>query len=267
MTLPPPLLFIAAGWGWATGAPPDHASAIIPPRPAALALTVAGPPGRPLVVIDPGHGGHDPGSSARNGAVEKTVALALARTIRDTLLRTGAVRVALTRDDDHWRGLATRREAARALDPVLFLSIHCDSTADRAIHGASLYTLADRPTDASANMVAARENRADGSDNEDTGPDLPALLTSLAERETRSDARRFALRLGRALKPLGVLKPDWQRAALFKVLRAPDMPSVLVEAGYVSNAGDLRRLSSTKGREAFARAVAAAVKTFVAGRP
>jgi N-acetylmuramoyl-L-alanine amidase len=250
----------AAAW------PPDHASAVIPPRPAAVAMPpIAGPPGRPLVVIDPGHGGHDPGSSARTGIAEKAVALAIARAIRDGLAQDGTVRVALTRNDDRWLGLAARREIARTMDAALFLSIHCDSTADPAIHGASLYTLADRPSDPAAGTVAARENRADAGAGGTAGADLSALLTGLAERETRAHSRRFALLLGRALRPTGTLKPDWARAARLKVLRAPDMPSVLMEVGYLSDPGDLRRLSSPAGRRAITRAVTTAVRAYVAG--
>jgi len=246
-------------------APPDHATATIAPRPPIAANPIAGPPGRPLVVIDPGHGGHDPGSSAANGIAEKAIALGLAQAIRDALLKSGAVRVALTREGDHWLGLATRREVARALNAALFLSIHCDSTADPAIHGASLYMLAARPTDPADRALAMRENRADPGSGTEAGPDLPALLTGLAERETRADTRRFATLLGRALAPLGVLKPDWARAAQLKVLRAPDMPSLLVEAGYVSNRRDIARLSSPSGRRAFARAVTTAVAAYLAG--
>lgn len=263
-------LLLVAGRAPATNWPPDRAVAAIPPFPTVARLpAIEGPRAAPLVVIDGGHGGHDPGSTARNGTHEKTIALAVAQAIRAALLDGGGVRVALTRNDDHFLVLTERREIGRALNAALFLSVHCDSTANPAIHGASLYTLSPRSTDQAANAVASRENRADVVNGVDLAPeatDLSAILTDLARRETRVDSIRLAQLLGRSLKPLGILKADYQRAAALKVLRAPDVPSVLLEAGYISNASDLRRLSSAHGRAALARAIASAIRAFLAER-
>lgn len=250
--------------------PPGSATAAIA-RPAGLphlpAISGSRRSRLPLVVIDPGHGGHDPGSSTSTGTQEKKLALALALVISDALLADGHVRVALTRADDRGLFLSRRREIARALGADLLLSIHCDSAASGRAHGASLYTLAARSSDPGAAATATRENEADratgGTAPSDRG-DLSSILTDLARRETLTDASTFASLLGRELAPLVTLRPRFHQSAALIVLKAPDVPSVLLEAGYISNAGDLALLRSAGYRQRIARGVTGAVRAYFA---
>lgn len=255
--------------GRAAGALPasNGASATVPRlRARALLPPVEGPAGAPLIVLDAGHGGRDPGSTGADGTHEKAITLELALATRAALLQGGHIRVALVRDSDRSIALADRREIARSLDAALLLSIHCDSTPDKRVRGASIYTLTGMASDAAARDTAARENGADrriGPSAPVQDNDLPAILTGLAMRETQADADAFAADLGLALKPLKLLKPDFRHAAALRVLRAPDVPSVLFEAGYLSNRGDLRRLAAPRSRAALAGAIASAVRHYL----
>ena len=246
--------------------PPNKAVADIPPRPQRVPLpTVEGPKraGLPLVVIDAGHGGHDPGSSSSDGNVrEKDVALALAKAIRDALLDGGRVRVALTRSDDRFLVLAERREIARRLHADLFLSVHCDSAPSRDARGASIYTLSDTSSDRVAAALAARENKADvinGVDLSRETSDVSSILIDLARRETMNVSSSFATLLQRELQPTIGLKPTFHKFAGLMVLKAPDVPSVLLESGYISNDDDLALLTSAAYRAKIAAGVRRAV--------
>ena len=257
-------LLLAAPPLW--GRPPNKAVADIPPRPQRLALPPIEGPKRaslPLVVIDAGHGGHDPGSSSTDGSVqEKDVALAIARAIRDALVADGRVRVALTRADDRFLVLAERREIARRLHADLFLSVHCDSAPNRDARGASIYTLSDDSSDRVAAALAARENKADvinGVDLSRETSDVSSILIDLAQRETMNISSSFASLLQRELAPTIGLKPTFHKFAGLMVLKAPDVPSVLLETGYISNDDDLALLTSAAYRAKVAAGVRRAV--------
>ncbi len=230
---------------------------------------IAGPqdPGRPLVVIDAGHGGHDPGASGE-AIKEKAVTLALARALRDQLVREGGVRVALTREDDRFLVLEERAEIARALGADLFLSIHADSAGDKSgISGASVYTLSARASSEAAALFAARENSADmvnGVRLSEQGDNVSAILVELSQRRTQERSNEFASLILREGQGLLAFHPQAQRSAALVVLRAPDVPSALFEAGFISNPGDAGRLASPEGQRRFAEVMARAIRVFFA---
>jgi len=231
--------------------------------------SIEGPadPSRPLVVIDAGHGGHDPGASSVT-AREKALTLALARALRDRLLRQGGIRVALTRDDDRFLALEERAEIARQLGADLFLSIHADSAGDMAgVSGASVYTLSSTASSEAAARFAARENSADVVNgvalaNQDAG--VNAILVELSQRRTQQESDEFADLILREGAGALAFHPQARRAASLVVLRAPDVPSVLFEAGFVSNPADAGRLSSPEGQQRFAEVMARAIRVYLA---
>jgi N-acetylmuramoyl-L-alanine amidase len=222
---------------------------------------------RPLVVIDAGHGGKDPGAG-QGDLKEKALTLMLAEALRDELLRQGGVRVALTRNDDSYLFLGERPEIARKLGADLFISIHADSTeADSGAKGATVYTLSAKGSSQTAEKLAARENAADqvyGVKIEGQSSDVSAALIDLAQRQTQARSETFAqlvLREGRGLMPFKQTEPH---SAAFAVLKSPDVPSVLFETGYINNTDDVARLTSPRGRENFATALAQAIRVFFA---
>ena len=228
-------------------------------------------PSRPLVVIDAGHGGHDPGAtgaSALGGIKEKTLALALARALRDRLLREGGVRVALTRDDDRFLVLEERAEIARQLGADLFLSIHADSAGDRAgVSGASVYTLAARASSEAAARFAARENRADtvnGIPLDGRDERVNAIRVELAQRQSQAQSDEFAGLILREGEGTLDFHPQALRSAALVVLKAPDVPSALFEAGFISNPEEAGRLASPEGQARFAEAMARAIRIYFA---
>ena len=250
---------------------PNSASAAIPPRPSRLTLPLVQGPRRldaPLVVIDAGHGGHDPGSSSSDGdEQEKDVALKIAKAIRDELIESGKVRVALTRSDDRFLVLQERREIARRLHADLFISVHCDSAPNPAARGASIYTLSETSSDRVAAALAARENKADvinGIDLSRESNDVSSILIDLAQRETLNTSSTFAAELQRELSPLVSLKQNFHKFAGLMVLKAPDVPSVLLETGYISNDDDLVLLTSEEYRRKIAIGVRRAVEAHFA---
>ncbi|UZK68065.1 N-acetylmuramoyl-L-alanine amidase [Sphingomonas sp. S1-29] len=225
---------------------------------------------RPLVVIDAGHGGHDPGAlSPETGLREKDLTLKTALAIKDRLLESGRVRVALTRESDKFLILQERYGIARRLGAHLFISVHCDSAGNPLATGATAYTLSEVASDKEAARLAARENRADilaGIDLGDTSGDISSLLIDLAQRETMNRSANFARLLGREAQPLIPVKPVFHRMASLMVLKAPDMPSVLFETGYLSNKGDADFINSREGREKIAESVKRATEIFFARR-
>jgi N-acetylmuramoyl-L-alanine amidase len=230
---------------------------------------IAGPsdPSRPLVVIDAGHGGHDPGAVGIDFR-EKTLALGLALALRQELLREGGVRVALTRSDDRFLALDERVEIARQLGADLFLSIHADSAGDKdQITGASVYTLSNKASSEAAARVAARENSADsvnGVQLAGRSDVVTNILVDLAQRRTSDQSATFAGLIVREGQGILKLNPDPRRSADFVVLRAPDVPSVLYESGFISNPADAARLISPEGRQRFATVMARAIRIFFA---
>jgi N-acetylmuramoyl-L-alanine amidase len=243
----------------------------VPPAAKRLPLPrVRGDDTRPLVVIDAGHGGVDPGAiNPITGLREKDVTLQIARQIRDALLASGRVRVALTREDDKYLVLRERYGVARRLKADLFISVHCDSTGSENATGASVYTLSEVASDKEAARLAARENKADvigGINLGDAGADVSSILIDLTQRETMNHSAGFARLLGREAQGLVPLKPSFHRMASLMVLKAPDLPSVLFETGYISNPQDAAFLASSQGRERIAESVRRAVDVHFARR-
>ena len=223
---------------------------------------------RPLVVIDAGHGGHDPGAiSPHGGKLEKDITLSLARAVRDELLRTGRVRVALTRDSDKFLVLQERFGIARRMKADLFISIHADSAGNEDATGATVYTLAEAASDREAARLAARENKADiinGVNLGDTPDDVNSILIDLTQRQTMnlsSDFARLVLREGQGKVRF---RSNSHRFASFVVLKAPDVPSILLESGYLTNREDLDYLTSRDGRSKISASVAKAVNVYFA---
>ena len=222
---------------------------------------------RPLVVIDAGHGGKDPGASGA-GYREKTVVLGLAKSLRDQLLEEGGIRVALTRDDDTFLVLSERPEIARRLDADLFISIHADSSGEvSGVSGASIYTLSTEASSEAAGRFAERENRAsslNGAVIAGQSEDVSNILVELSQRRVQENSNEFAGLITR--EGSGVLKfhPQRRRSAALAVLRAPDVPAVLYESGYITNANDAARLSSDAGRQQFAEVMARAIRIYFA---
>ncbi len=222
---------------------------------------------RPLVVIDAGHGGKDPG--AASGAVhEKELTLALAVALRDELIKQGGVRVALTRRDDTYVLLDERPAIARRLGADLFISIHADSTdGDGSAMGATVYTLSAKGSSQTAERIAARENAADqinGVRIKDQSDTVNAILVDLSQRESQIASQQFAGLILREARGVLPFKDAAVQSAAFVVLKSPDVPSVLFETGYINNPGDLARLSSAAGKHDFAAAMASAIKVYFA---
>ena len=226
---------------------------------------IAGADDRPLIVIDPGHGGFDPGASNAYH-VEKDVVLGLATALRDRLLAAGDVRVALTREDDRYLAHAERYDIARRLEADLFLSIHADSAGDMdEVSGASIYTLSDTASSQAARRFAERENRAERINGRALGEEtdsVGAILVDLSQRRTQASSRAFADLIEREGRGILGFRDEPRRSAALKVLRAPDVPSVLFEAGFITNSEDAERLASEEGRQRFARAMANAVRLY-----
>jgi N-acetylmuramoyl-L-alanine amidase len=250
---------------------PYSVSMALPKRmPAAPLPRVYGDASRPLVVIDAGHGGHDPGALSGDGSLrEKDVTLEVAKAIKAALLASGRVRVALTREDDRFLVLQERYGLARRLKADLFISVHCDSAGNADATGATVYTLSEVASDKEAARLAARENKADilaGVDLGAASPDISSILIDLTQRETMNASANFARLLGREAQPLMPIKPNYHRMASLMVLKAPDMPSVLFETGYISNAADAAFLASSEGQRKVAQGVRKAVEIHFATR-
>lgn len=223
---------------------------------------------RPLIVIDAGHGGHDPGAINKgNGKREKDVTLAIAQAIRDQLVKSGRVRVSLTRDDDKYLVLQERYGIARKLGADLFISIHADSAENDDAHGATVYTLSETASDREAARLAARENKADIINGVNLGGqsgDVSSILIDLTQRESMNVSASFARLLQREASPYVPFRSAYHRFASLMVLKAPDTPSVLFETGYISNDADAAFLSSREGQQKIARGVARAIEVHFA---
>jgi N-acetylmuramoyl-L-alanine amidase len=244
----------------------------MPPRkaePAAEAKPSGDP--RPLVVIDPGHGGIDNGTRAASGELEKTIVLEFSLMLRDKIEKAGKYRVEMTRSDDSFIPLGDRVQFARARQASLFISVHADALRrrDGDAQGATVYTLSERPSDAKAAQLAEAENQADaiaGLDLSAEPKDVADILIDLARRETKTFSQQFAKSLVAQLKRAARLHQSPIRSAGFVVLKAPDVPSVLVELGYVTNKADLRLLISTEWRDRTADSIVQAIDKFFSTR-
>ena len=222
----------------------------------------------PLVVIDAGHGGHDPGALSPDGRYrEEDVTLAIARNIRTALVASGRVRVALTRDSDRFLVLEERYGIARRLHADLFISIHADAAENPTATGAAIYTLSEVASDREALRLAARENRANILNGIDLGgqnADVRSILIDLTQRETMNLSSDFARTLQRSANGDIPFRTSSHRFAGFVVLKAPDMPSILLETGFITNPVDSARLVSSEGQASIARGVRQAVLTHFA---
>ena len=226
---------------------------------------------RPLVMLDPGHGGIDPGTRAPSGELEKDIVLEFASALRAKLEAAGKYRVMLTRTDDTFVELSERVRFARQRQAQLLISIHCDALArgEGEAEGATVYTLSDRASDSEAQRLADAENRADviaGVDLATEPDEIADILIDLAQRETRTFSAEFARNMVKEMRTAARLHKRPQKSAGFRVLKAPDVPSVLIELGYISNARDLKHLVSESWRSRAGDAVVHAINTYFATR-
>lgn len=225
---------------------------------------------RPVIVIDPGHGGIDNGTQA-NGQSEKNLVLAFGLALRDRIEKSGKYRVVMTRSDDTFIPLDERVKIARDQSAALFVSIHADSLPRKEgdAQGATIYTLSDKASDAEAARLAETENKADaigGVNLKEEPTEVADILIDLAQRETRTFSSRFAHLLANDMKSTTRMYKHPLKSAGFRVLKAPDVPSVLVELGYVSNKSDLDHLISENWRSKNVEAMTQAIDEFLAKR-
>lgn len=226
---------------------------------------------RPVIVLDPGHGGIDSGTTGYSAYTEKSIVLETALALREKLERSGTYRVVMTRSTDTFIALGERVRIARENHADLFISIHADALArgDGKANGASVYTLSDKASDGDAAKLAEMENKADliaGIDLSEETDAVADILVELAQRETRSFSARFAHELVSAMKSRVNTHRIPLRSAGFRVLRAHDVPSVLLEIGYMSSPEDLRQLTSEAWRDRMTDALAESIHAFFADR-
>ena len=244
------------------GVRPQLASLRVPLKPA-----IPGGGRKRIIVIDPGHGGVDPGAIGASGSYEKHITLAAARDLKEYLEGTGRFDVRLTRDRDIFIRLRDRIDIAREQKADLFISVHADTIRDRQVRGLSVYTLSERASDKEAAELAERENKADliaGVDLTHESKEVTNILIDLAQRETMNQSARLASLFVRELgERVNVLRNP-HRFAGFAVLKAPDIPSILVELGFLSNKDDERALKSEAHRRKVAQSIAAAIDAYFA---
>ncbi len=258
--------FLLPGWM-------SSALAAAPAYPAKPARPPAPPPRpsfglpAPLVMLDPGHGGKDPGAIGVSGTYEKQVALAAAFELKRQLEAGGRYRVALTRTRDVFVPLDDRVAKAQAHGAALFVSMHADALSDQSVRGASVYTLANTASDAQTAALAQRENSADrfaGGSWHNASPEVSRILASLVRQETRVGSGRFSRSLVGSLDQDLPMLPNPERHAGFVVLKAVDIPSVLVEMGFMSNRNDEAELRRPEHRARVAEAMKRAVDGYFA---
>ncbi|MFY9599075.1 MAG: N-acetylmuramoyl-L-alanine amidase [Pseudolabrys sp.] len=245
---------------------PAHNTAI---RPSETPPKIDGD-ARPLIVLDPGHGGIDNGTKGSGGELEKDVVLAFAQALREKL-EGGKYRVAMTRSDDTFIPLAERVRFARSRSAALFISVHADALPrnEGQAEGATVYTLSENASDAEAARLAEAENKADviaGVDLTTEPDDVANILVDLAQRETKTFSMQFARTAVGELKAAARLHKHPLKSAGFKVLLAPDVPSVLIELGYMSTKDDLKQLTSAAWRARTAQALAQAIDSYFTPR-
>ncbi len=265
-------ILLALGGAAAAGVGPDGADGansvtVTLPSPAQQVRIVEGrSPGRPLVLIDPGHGGHDPGATSVSGEVqEKALTLQLGRELRDRLASSGRVRIAMTREADRYLTLDQRAALARRLGASLYVSLHMDSAPNPLARGASVYSLSDVASDAEAARLARSENsaaaRAGGADGS-----VRAILSDLVLRSQMSASASLAERLVRYSSGGVGLRPQPHRFADFHVLRSAGVPAILFEAGYISNVDDEALLRRPEQRSRIVQALARTIEADIAAR-
>lgn len=254
---------------------PETAAAAPSPNPLlgntnGLAKPPSAPRSPPVIVIDPGHGGADPGAVAVSGAFEKDLVLEMALDLRRLIEQTGRYRVALTRDSDVFIRLRDRITKARELNGRVFISLHADSLRVAELRGASVYTLSETASDAEAARLATEENQADvlaGTDLSRHDAAVATILLDLAQRDTNNRSITFADLLAEELSAVAPMVRRHRRFAGFAVLKSPDVPSVLLELGYLSNPDDARNLAEPDYRAKLSKAIVRAVDRFFADPP
>jgi len=220
---------------------------------------------RPLVVIDPGHGGIDSGAETAEGIKEKDIVLAFSLRLQELLVESGRFDVALTREDDTYLRLEERVDLARSNKADLFISIHADSFQQPEIRGASVYTRDENATDVLDKVLADNENKSDviaGFTMPQMAPEVVDILLDLMRREMRVQSFMAAQAIVHQLEPSVALRRFPVRQADFFVLQAPDVPSVLVELGFLSNASDIANLMQSDWRDRTAEAIARGISTY-----
>lgn len=255
-----------AGVGQPEAGELDSVTVTLPTPTHHVRIVEARSPGRPLVLIDPGHGGYDPGAISVSGEVaEKDLALQIARELRDELAENGRVRIAMTREDDRYLTLDQRASLARRLGASIYLSLHIDSAPNPLARGASVYSLSDVASDEEAARLARAENsavaRAAGSDGS-----VRAILSDLALRSQMTASADLAERLVRTSQGRIGLRPQPHRFADFHVLRSAGVPAVLFEAGYISNVEDEALLRTAGQRSRLVQALARSIEADIAAR-
>ncbi len=264
----------ASGAAVAPAMPTAAEGSPLPAVPAALVwpssvprLKPGGPALLPLVYIDPGHGGPDPGTIGHDGTYEKDITLAMAKELQRQLLASGRYRVKLTRESDRFVALRPRFEMARQDHADMFISLHCDSNPFAGARGATVYTLSETASDAEAAALAAKENKADlieGVDLSKQNSAVTSILIDLAQRETKNRSAAFAELLVHDLGQVTLMLRNSHRFAGFAVLKAPDIPSVLIELGYLSDPQDEALLLSPVHRAKLAGAMLRAIDGYYA---
>jgi N-acetylmuramoyl-L-alanine amidase len=223
--------------------------------------------GRPLIAIDPGHGGVDPGAHGRSGSWEKSLTLKQAKELRRQLLQTKRYRVIMTRDNDVFVRLRERIAKAQRAGAAIFPSLHADSIANRRVRGGAVYTLSERASDKEAAALARKENKADiiaGIDLNDQSKTVAKILIDLRQRLTKNDSVILAKGLVKELRGSMRLLRNNHRFAGFAVLKAPDIPSVLIEMGYLSNRQDERLLRDPRHRRKIAKSIVRSINGYFA---
>lgn len=230
---------------------------------------------KPVVLIDPGHGGVDPGATSSSNLQEKTVVLAVARKLKAELEKSGLYDVHMTRKGDVFISLDQRLKMSRKLAADLFISLHADAIAKESVakkvRGATVYTLSERASDEEARLMAEKENASDlfaglqAGELEEQG-EVRSILIDLLKRETANFSADFSKTLVQRLRPAVSLSRRPRRSAAFKVLRQADTPSVLVELGYMSHSEDAKLLKSSQWQRRVAASIGAAVDSYFAKR-
>lgn len=230
---------------------------------------VKAPAKKPLIVIDAGHGGQDPGAIGIRKTFEKHLTLTYAKALRDALLRNGNYRVILTRDNDHFIMLGERVNIARKTKADIFISLHADSNPRKDARGLSVYTLSETASDAEAEALAEQENKSDiigGMDLATTDAEVADILIDLAQRETMAKSGVLADHVVDSVHKKITLLPKPHRFAGFRVLKAPDVPSILIEMGFLSNPQDEQLLGSKEFQSLFGDSVVKALDSYFADK-
>ncbi|HPQ50846.1 MAG TPA: N-acetylmuramoyl-L-alanine amidase, partial [Alphaproteobacteria bacterium] len=229
-------------------------------------IAIAPPAEKPLIIIDAGHGGQDPGARGANGTYEKTIVLAVAHELRKQLEDSGKYKVKMTRETDVFIPLRGRVNFARKHNGDLFISLHADSIQNSQVTGASVYTLSDKASDKETQKLADRENKSDliaGVDLSTQEDDVADILIDLAARDTMNQSKFLANTVVSSLQNNGIRTLSTaHRSAGFAVLKAMDIPSILVEMGYLTNRSEVERLSSPQHRRKIAATLKSSIDTY-----